>query len=86
MALAAELVRHGGNDASLIDALGRQSTDVDKLRGEMIALKQKLASYERAEHDARQRGTIDPTATALTTSGQEEYENHAVDGRRDRVR
>ena len=47
MALAAELVRHGGNDASLIDALGRQSTDVDKLRGEMIALKQKLASYER---------------------------------------
>jgi len=67
MALAAELVRHGGNDASLIDALGRQSTDVDKLRGEMIALKQKLASYERAEHDARQRGTIDPTATALTT-------------------
>jgi hypothetical protein len=56
MALATELIRSGGNDASLIDALGRQSTDVDKLRGEMIALRNKLAQYERNAHDARQMG------------------------------
>ena len=67
MALATELVRHGGNDASLIDALGRQSVDVDKLRGEMIALRQKLASYERAEHATGQHAIIDPNAEALTT-------------------
>ena len=67
MALATELVRHGGNDASLIDALGRQSVDVDKLRGEMIVLREKLASYERAEHATGQHAIIDPNAEALTT-------------------
>jgi hypothetical protein len=56
MALATELIRSGGNDMSLIDALGRQSTDVDKLRGEMIALRNKLAQYERNAHEARQMG------------------------------
>ena len=56
MALATELIRSGGNDMSLIDALGRQSTDVDKLRGEMIALRNKLAQYERNAHEARQLG------------------------------
>jgi len=65
MALASELVRHGGNDMSLIDALGRQSVDVDKLRVEMMSLRERLAGYERAEYTEKQRGRdLDASAAA----------------------
>lgn len=74
MALATELVRHGGNDASLIDALGRQSVDVDKLRGEMIALRAKLASYERAAHEKRQTGFSRDQPNAVAPVGVAEVD------------
>ena len=77
MALASELVRHGGNDASLIDALGRQSTDVDKLRVEMMALRERLAGYERAEHKVQQRGA-DIQETAALAPAQVEKLNDKV--------
>lgn len=74
MALATELVRHGGNDTSLMDALGRQSVDVDKLRGEMVALRAKLASYERSAHDGRQRGVTQTSASVPAPVTIEEVE------------
>ena len=77
MALASELVRHGGNDLSLIDALGRQSTDVDKLRVEMMALRERLAGYERAEHAVRQRGA-DVDESAAIAPAQVEKLNDKV--------
>jgi hypothetical protein len=62
---------------SLIDALGRQSTDVDKLRVEMMALRERLAGYERAEHAVRQRGA-DVDESAAIAPAQVEKLNDKV--------
>lgn len=78
MALASELVRHGGNDMSLIDALGRQSTDVDKLRVEMMALRERLAGYERAEHKVQQRGADIQESAALAPAQVEKLNDKVM--------